>query len=192
MIKIVFSAIFLLEKSLPMHYLNYIYMKKEDLRTETISYRTTKTFWDRAAERASTEGKLVNEWCRDLAEQSLDDDHHRLPPGMQVLLAEIYALRGLVEAVFDLQSRSQLNEEEFLEVLLRNTESRETILQNYFTRKSIIEIDSEREILTSDSSQITPFIEEGNFFEATEQRQQHLANRSDLIENSSTLEECIH
>ena len=167
-------------------------MKKEDLRTETISYRTTKTFWDRAAEKASTEGKSVNEWCRDLAEQSLDDDHHRLPPGMQVLLAEIYALRGLVEAVFDLQSRSQLNEKEFLEALLRNTESRETILQNYFTRKTIIEIDSEKEILINDSSQTTPFAERDNFCEATEQRQQRLANHSELIENSSTVEECIH
>ena len=169
-------------------------MRKEDLRTETISYRTTKTFWDRAFEKASSEGKSVNEWCRDLAEQSLDDDHHRLPPGMQVLLAEIYALRGLVEAVFDLQSRNELSEDEFLEVLLGNTMSRQAILQKYFSKKSITEIDSETEMLSNNSSQNNPIVGERNFCETTEQLLQppSLANHSDLIEKSTSTEECIH
>lgn len=113
-------------------------MKKDYTRTETISYRITKEQWEKIHEKASKEKKTVNDWCRSLAEQSLDD-HHGLAPGMQVLLAEIYNLREFVEAAFFLQSRAQLNEDELFNLLLESTTNRQLILRKYFDRQNISE-----------------------------------------------------
>lgn len=123
-------------------------MKNDKNLTQTISYRVTEEIWQQAEERAAQENKSVNEWCRDIVVQTLRHDYG-LPPGMQVLLKEFYALQQLLKHVFYLQSKNELNEDALLTLVFDNEQERHLILQKYFAKQSIFETALPAENLSS-------------------------------------------
>jgi hypothetical protein len=138
-------------------------MKKDDALAETVTFRVSKKTYDKLEEQAAKEKKSVNEWCRDLTTESVNREYG-LSPGLQVMLAELYSLRKLLEDSFDLASRSELNEENFLEVLLNNTQDRQSILKRYFSKKNILESDGELETFAADTSLIKTSSSDKNDF----------------------------
>lgn len=113
-------------------------MKKENNLSQTISFRVTDEVWQLAAKRATCEKKSVNEFCRDLLEQSVQAEHG-LAPGLQILLKEFYQLQHLLEGVFDLQSRNELSENTFIDLMCDNRMDRHLMLEKYFKRENIFD-----------------------------------------------------